>query len=326
MRSWNGSSALRPTIAWQATPPCRHRVATSPTILPGRVCRRAGPRRSPRRRHRACDRRSRSHRARRPRPARVARRARPRGRPRGRPPRPSSARRAGRAAALRPARGGGARAAPPCRVGALLRAEHACGPLERSSDVAQHVELGPDAGLVECLECTGPPVGRGRAADRDDHPFGAASAAAAISSPVPRVVAAHASRSSAARGRARSPGRSRQPRRHRAEAAKRASTGRPSGSGAVTCASRRRVRSRAPPSCPRRRPRPEARSPRARRSRPEAIAPATSGAEKVPLNESGATRTGCVTDASRRRARRRRRGQRTRSARASRRAHAPPRP
>ena len=49
MRSPNGSSSLRPTTAWQATPAWRQRVATSPTILPCSVCSSSGPRRSPRR-------------------------------------------------------------------------------------------------------------------------------------------------------------------------------------------------------------------------------------------------------------------------------------
>ena len=38
MRSPKGSSLFRPTMAWQGTPPWRQRVATSPTILPCRVC------------------------------------------------------------------------------------------------------------------------------------------------------------------------------------------------------------------------------------------------------------------------------------------------
>ena len=232
--------------------------------------------------------------------ARARRRAPPTGRRRARRRSRSSARRAGRA---------GSRAASSSsrsleardhrRVGALLRAEHLRGVLERRADVAQHDELraAEPAALLDRLQRAGAAVGRRRAADRhEDRP--------ARPPPRRRRSARRCRRSR--RPTRRAPSSATSPRPLAAAISTIAvppSSTRPKPAGSL--APERVVRRR------RRRPRRRARgssassvpSPpsatghrsggiRPARSSPRPIAPATSDARKVPLNESGATSTG----------------------------------
>jgi hypothetical protein len=154
-----------------------------------------------------------------------------------------------------------------------------------------------------------------------------ASAAAAISSPVPRVVAAQASRSSSAtsdRPLACAISTIAEPSGSSANAA---STGRRSGSETLilrTSPPSAVTRTSMVPSPPSATGSSRASRPAARR--PSAMACATSEAEKVPLKESGATRTGRVKAPDGRRAPRPRRARRTRFAPARRSARPRPRP
>ena len=198
MRSPKGSSSFRPTIAWQATPPWRQRVATSPTILP---CERLLVERALAGHDeggaRACGRRSRSRRARRPRPARARRRV-PAHRPPDSPPaapvigtpRGSRGKLAASSSSRRSSRSTVAASAPfwgpKTRAASLERRAHVADDvdLERSTPASPSASSAPAPPSVVAEP---PTVTITVAAP--------ASTAAAISSPVPRVDAAQASRS-----------------------------------------------------------------------------------------------------------------------------------
>ena len=203
----------------------------------------------------------------------------PRGRPRGRRRRPSSARRAGSRGQLR-----GQLVEPPLqplrpsrrrRPSAARR--RAARVLERRAHVAharpcsgRHARL-PQRASTRARAA----VGGGRPPTVTTTRAAPAATAAAISSPVPRVEAAQASRSPRPRAPARSPApspRSRPPVRQQREARPRPGgrAGRPRSTRAPLAPERRRA---ARPSCPRRRRRPAAPPPRGPPTRsPSAIA------------------------------------------------------
>ena len=223
------------------------------------------------------------------------------------------------------------------RIGALLGPEDARSILEGNPDVADDVQVkgrrggsrrgsrgrrGPEPGNAASnpasLNASRAPAPPSVVADPPtvttigDAP---ADAAATISSPVPRVDAAQASRSGSATSDSPLACAISTTAEPSGSSAKPASTGRPSGSDTVRALT-------SPPSAATRTsmvPSPPSATGSSRASRPAsrspaAMAPATSRAENVPLNESGATRTGSVKARPGRRAPLRRRAPRTRCA------------
>ena len=299
MRLPKPSSASVPTIACSGTPACRVRVPISPTSLPCRVCSSSLP--SPVTTARAARMRWSKSSASSTNGAPGSRLA-PRlaHRPPDRPPAPPVIGHAARVALERLRQLVEALLEPldHRRVGALLRAEDLGGVLEDGADVAQHDDLGlaDAARLLDRVQGALPAVGRGRAADRDEDHRGAGlrgggdQLAGAVGAGLPGVPLVLRRR---ARGRSPSPSR-RSPSRRPRSGRSRCAPGLPSGP-LTSCAIS------SPPSCgssassvpsP-----PSATGHRSgginpARSSPRPIAPATWAALKVPLKESGATRTG----------------------------------
>ena len=294
-----GRARRCPTIACSGTPAWRARVPISPTSLPSSVCSSSLP--SPVTTAREARMRCvEVQRVQHPRRARLQRGAVRRPQPAG-----EAAGAAGHGDAAWVARErGGERVEPSLepgdhrRVGALLRAEHLRRVLERGADVAQHDEAGRRAGRRRPRS---PPARRRR---RRRWPSRRRRRGSPARRPARRRRSARRCRwwtPPTRRARPRRPGRGRWPtpsRRSRCRrprpARTRPGSGRPSGSCTSTPTS-------SPPSCgssassvpsP-----PSATGHRSggispARSSPRPIAPATSDARKVPLNESGATRTG----------------------------------
>ena len=300
MRSANGSSSERPTTAWQATPPCRQRVATSPAILPWRLC---------------------SSRLPSPVTTKVAARMRP-SKPR------ASSTNGGAGHEPRSARGPEPAREPPGGAGHRL-AGRVPGPARRPAGqpplqpLHRRARRRPSAGRTRaarprtaCARRTpprappprrprrAPPARRRRRRWWPSRPRSPPPArrrpptAAAISSPVPRVLARQASRSSSATSasplaRAISTSAGAAVREQRELGARR---GVPADRSPSRCGARRRARPGARPSCPRRRRPPAAPPPRGPRcAAPRRWRAATSAAPNVPLKLSGATSAGPLT-------------------------------
>ena len=294
MRLPNGVERSRPTIAWQRDAGLAHRVPISPTSLPSSVCSSSRPRRSPPRGRRACARRSRARRGRTARPARASRRAGPQ--PAAEPARRAGHRHAARIAREPPRRA--RRAAPPAARPAPGRRPSAAedrGARSNGVRTSHSTTIRAPRGrrAPRSPPARPPAVGRRRAAHADQHDLAPASTrrdqlAGPVGGRGPGSRSSSATRPSpdaAAISTTAVPPSSTSPNEAR--------TGRPSGSWTSRRSPRRRARAAAPPSSLAAvGQRAEVRAASVRRAPgPRPIA-ATSAARNVPLNESGATRTG----------------------------------